>query len=183
VYTPWWVPRLRRERYAVVVHTPDCEGFGTADAPAPWIHEHGTLLRLSRRRLAEGAGVTFSVYENVTARALPRSTAPADTAWRYCDPGAALRVSVPPGARVQVIVARAFRSQTATLFAAPVLADGATGAAVRMNRVGRLYRAELGGERTKVVGARITARPAPPIPDTSKCTGVKAYVVPVDPDG
>jgi hypothetical protein len=181
VYTPWWVPILRREPYAVVVHTQDCEGFGTADAPAPWIHEHGTLLRLSRPRLAVGAGVSFSLYENVTVRALPRSAAPADTAWRYCDPGAALRLGFSPGARAQVIVARAFRSQAASLFAAPVLADGTTGAAVRMGRVGRLYRAELRGERSPVVGARITARPAPPIADIAKCRGVKGYVVPVDP--
>jgi hypothetical protein len=171
------VPSLHRAPYAVVANTRECEGFGTPGSPAQWIHEHGTLLRLSRPRLAVGAGVTFSLYENVTARALPRTAVPADTAWRYCDPGSALRLSVPPAARAQVIVARAFRSQAASLFAAPVLADGTTGAAVQMVRLGRLYRAELRGEHSPVVGARITARPAPPI-DTSKCTGVKAYVLP-----
>ncbi|SOD02551.1 hypothetical protein SAMN05216486_10430 [bacterium JGI 053] len=180
VYAPWWLANLRRERYAVVANTPECEGFGAGGAPPPWIHQHGTLLRLARPRIAVGAGLIFSVYENVTARALPRTAVPADTAWRYCDPGAALRLSVPPGARTQVIVARALRTQAASLFAAPVFADGTTGPAVRMGRVGRLYRAELRGKSSPVVGARITARPAPPIADISKCTGVKAYVVPSD---
>jgi hypothetical protein len=183
VYAPWWLASLRRAPYAVVAHTQECEGFGTPGSPAPWIHEHGTLLRLSRPRVAAGAGLTFSLYENVTARALRRAAVPADTAWRYCDPGAALRLSFSPHARAQVIVARAFRSQAASLFAAPVLADGTTGAAVRMARVGRLYRAELRGDRSPVVGARITARPAPPIVDVAKCTGVKAYVVAGEPGG
>jgi len=178
VYAPWWVPSLHRAPRAVVAHTPECEGLGGAGAPPPWIHEHGTLLRLSRPRVALGAGLTFSIYENVTARALPRTALPVDTAWRYCDPGAALRLGVPPAARAEVIVARAIRSPAATLFAAPVLADGTTGAAVRMGRVGRLYRAELRGARSPVVGARITARPAPPIADIAQCKGVKAYVVP-----
>jgi hypothetical protein len=182
-YAPWWLSSLRRAPRAVVAHTPECEGFGATGAPPRWIYQHGTLLRLSRPRVAVGAGLTFSLYENVTARALPRTALPADTAWRYCDPGAALRLGVPPGARAQVIVARSFGSPAASLFAAPVLADGTTGEAVRMGRVGRLYRAELRGERSPVVGARITARPAPPIADFSKCTGVKAYVVEGEPGG
>jgi hypothetical protein len=181
VYAPWWVPNLRREPYAVVAWTGECDGFGTRGTPAPWIHQHGTLLRLSRPHLVAGAGVNFSLYENVTARALPRTAAPADTAWRYCDPGAVLRLGISPRARAQVFVVRAVRSPAASLFAAPVFADGSTGAAVQMARSGRLYRAELGGERTPVVGARITARPSGRVDDVGKCTGVKAYVLPDEP--
>ena len=177
VYAPWWLPNLRSAPHAVVAWTQECDGFGTRGTPAPWILQHGTLLRLSRPHLAEGAGVNFSLYDNVTARALPRTAVPADTAWRYCDPGAALRLGIPPRARVQLFVSRAFRTPAAYLFAAPVFADGTTGAAVRMAKTGRLYRAELRGERSPVVGARIMAQHSR-FADVEKCTGVKAYVMP-----
>jgi len=181
VYAPWWLPSLRRAPRAVVTQTDECEGFGTRGSPAPWIYEHGTLLRLSQPHLAAGAGANFSLYANVTARALPRTAVPADTTWPYCLPGAALRLSFVPRARAQVIVARAVRSPHASLSATPILADGSEGAAVPMIATGRLYRAELGGERTRVVGARITARPSGPIEDLVTCKGVNAFVLPGEP--
>jgi len=183
VYAPWWVPSLRRQPHAVVVATEECDGLGTPDSPAPWIYQHGTLLRLSRPRLAMGAGHAFSLYDNVTARALPRTAVPADTAWRYCIPGAALRLGFAPRARVQVITSRALRTPGASLSVTPILADGTEGAAVPMVATGRLYRAELGGERTPVVGARITARPSGPIEDVAECRGVTAFVMPGEPGG
>jgi hypothetical protein len=176
-YTPWWQANLRRAPRVLVVQTTECEGFGTPDSPAPWIHEHGTLLRLSRPHVAAGAGLTFSFYENVTARALPRTAVPADTAWRYCLPGAALRLSFAPRERALVFAARAGRTQAASLFAAPVLADGTVAAPVQMRRTGRLYRADLRGERSPLVGVRITARLSLPIEDLTKCQGVRAYVM------
>ncbi|MFL5537438.1 MAG: hypothetical protein ACJ8J0_00510 [Longimicrobiaceae bacterium] len=179
-YTPWWQANLRRAPRALVVQTTECEGFGTPESPAPWIHEHGTLLRLSRPRVAAGAGLTFSFYENVTGRALPRTAVPADTAWRYCIPGAALRLSFAPRERALVFAARTARTQAASLFAAPVLADGTVAAPVQMVRTGRLYRADLHGERSPLVGVRITARPSLPIEDLPKCKGVRAYVMPGD---
>lgn len=178
VYAPWWLSSLRRQPRAVVVQTDECEGFGTPGSPAEWLHQYGTLLRLSRPRVLAGAGVSFSLYENVTARALPRTAVPADTTWRYCDPGAALRLGFPPRARAQVFAARAVRSPAAVLFAAPVLADGTTGTPVTMAAAGRLYRAEVRGERARVVGVRITARPSEPVADRSACRGVETHVMP-----
>jgi hypothetical protein len=178
VYTPWWLPALRRSPRAVVTQTDECEGFGTRGSPAPWIYERGTLLRLSRPHLAAGAGTNFSLYENVTGRALPRTAVPADTAWPYCIPGAALRLTFSPRARARVFVARAVRTPNASLSAVPLFADGTEGAAVPMTRTGRLYRAELGAGRTPVAGVRITARPFGPIEDLAKCNGVNALVLP-----
>ncbi|MFL5381914.1 MAG: hypothetical protein ACJ8GN_05310 [Longimicrobiaceae bacterium] len=180
LYSPWWVEDLRRQPRVVVVQTTECEGFGTSDSPAPWIQERGTLLRLSRPRVAAGAGLTFAFYDNVTARTLPLTAVPADTAWRYCVPGAALRLGFPARPNVRVFAARQARSPRAALFAAPVLADGTEGAAVRMVATGRLYRAELRGDRAPVAGVRITARPSGPVTDPAKCAGVKAYVMPGD---
>lgn len=181
VYAPWWLPSLRRHRYAVVALTKECVGFDTPDSPPPWIYQHGTMLRLSRPHFAVGGGVRFSLYENVTARALPRTAVPADTAWRYCIPGAALRLGFSPRAHARVFVARPFPSPVASLWAAPVLADGTVGAAERMVKTGRLYRGELSGERAPLVGVRITARPVGPIEDLAKCMGVKAYLMPDEP--
>jgi hypothetical protein len=165
----------------MVAHTHECVGFGSRGAPPPWIYQHGTLLRLSRPRVVVGAGLNFSLYENVTGRALPRTAVPADTAWRYCDPGAELRLGFAPRERARVVVARALRTPASAIFAAPVHADGTTGAAVPMVGVGRLYRVELRGERAPMVGARITARPSGPISNLAECSGVRAYILPGEP--
>jgi hypothetical protein len=180
VYAPWWVESLRRQPRAVVVQTNECQGFGTADSPSPWVYEHGTLLRLQRPHVATGAGLSFSLYENVTARALPRTAFPADTTWRYCLPGASLRLGFSPRGRALVLIARVYRSPRASLFAAPVLADGTVAAAVPMVATGRLYRAELHAERAPLVGARITARPSAPVEDLATCEGMKVYLMPAD---
>jgi hypothetical protein len=180
VYAPWWVESLRRQPRAVVVQTNECQGFGTPDSPAPWIVEHGTLLRLLRPHVLAGVGLSFSLYENVTARTLPRTAFPADTAWRYCLPGAALRLSFPPRTRALVLVARKLDSPRASLFAAPVLADGTVAAAVPMVATGRLYRADLHATRAAMVSVRITARPSAPVEDLATCEGMKAYLMPAD---
>jgi len=177
-YAPWWQASLRRAPRAVVVQTSECEGFGTPEAPAPWLHEHGTLLRLSRPRVAFGAGLTFAFYDNVTARALPRTAVPVDTAWNYCIPGAALRLGFSARERALVFAARAGRTQNASLSAAPVFADGTMGTAMPMTASGRLSRIELRAARSPLVGVRITARPTGLIEDPAKCQRLKAYVMP-----
>ncbi|HEX8246114.1 MAG TPA: hypothetical protein VF541_21550, partial [Longimicrobium sp.] len=109
---------------------------------------------------------------------LPRTALPADTAWRYCDPGASLRLGFAPRARVQIFAARAHHAPAALFFAAPLFADGTEGAPVRMAATGRLYRAELDGQRTPLVGVRIAAQPAEPVTDRSTCSGVQTYLMP-----
>jgi hypothetical protein len=178
VRTPWWAAELHRHRWVVVVgNTYECPDAGTRDAPAPWVYQHGALLRLARARWEQGAGLTFSLYENATARAVAHASAPAAVAWRYCDAGAALRLSFAARGEAQVMVARAIRTPAATLLAAPVFADGRVGPPVRMDETGRLHRAELRADGAPLVGARITARPSAPVADPRTCRAVTSFVV------
>ncbi|HEX6373212.1 MAG TPA: hypothetical protein VF006_30085 [Longimicrobium sp.] len=177
VRTPWWAEELPRHRWVVVGHTYECPDAGPRDAPAPWVYQHGALLRLARARWEGGAGLTLSLYENATARAVAHAAEPAAAAWRYCDPGAALRLRFLARAGAQVMVARAVRSPGATLWATPVFADGRVGGPVRMRATGRLHRAELRADGAPLVGARITARLSAPVPDPQTCRAANSFVV------
>jgi hypothetical protein len=178
VRTPWWAGDLRRHRWVVVVgNTYECPDAGSRDAPAPWIYQHGALLQLARARWERGAGLSFSLYENATARAVAHAAQPAAAAWRYCDAGAALRLRFPPRERAQVMVAREVRSPAAILLAAPVFADGRVGPPVRMGVTGRLHRAELSAAGAPLVGARITVQRIAPKADPQKCLAASSFVV------
>ncbi|HEU0302226.1 MAG TPA: hypothetical protein VFR37_22405 [Longimicrobium sp.] len=175
--TPWWTGELRRHRWVVVGHSYECPDAGPLDSPAPWVYQHGALLRLARARWEGGAGLTFSLYENAAARAGSHAARPAAAAWRYCDAGAALRLSFPARGTAQVMVARAVRSPAATMLAAPVFADGRVGPPVRMHTTGRLHRAELRADGAPLVGARITAHRSRPPADPQTCRAANTFVV------
>jgi hypothetical protein len=177
VRTPWWAGELRRHRWVVVGHTYECPDAGPRDSPAPWVYQHGALLRLVRGRWDEGAGLTVSLYENATARAVAHTAEPAAAAWRYCDAGAALRLSFPAREGAQVMVARLVRSPHPTLLAAPVFADGRVGPPVPMHATGRLHRAELRADGAPLVGARITVQRVAPLKDWMTCLAANSFVV------
>ncbi|WP_420126955.1 hypothetical protein [Longimicrobium sp.] len=178
VRAPWWARELKRHRWVVVVgNTYECPDAGPRASPAPWIYQHGALLRLARPDLEGGADVSFALYENATARAVAHVAQPAADAWRYCDAGAALRLSFPARGTAQVMVARAVRSPDATLLAAPVFADGSVGPAVPMSTTGRLHHAELRAEGPRLVGARITVQRSAPKADPLKCRTATSFVV------
>jgi hypothetical protein len=161
----------------VVGNTYECPDAGSRDAPAPWVYQHGALLRLAHARVEGGADVSFSLYENATARAVPHAAEPAADAWRYCDTGAALRLRFPARAAAQVMVARVVRSPGATLLAAPVFADGRTGPPVPMGVTGRLHRAELRADRAPLVGAHITVQRSAAKADPQTCRVASTFVV------
>ncbi|HEX2080989.1 MAG TPA: hypothetical protein VHG08_25015 [Longimicrobium sp.] len=175
--TPWWSSELRRHRWVVVGHTYECPDAGPRDSPAPWVYQHGALLRLVRARWDQGAGVTLSLYENATGRAVSHEAEPAAAGWRYCDAGAALRLRFPARGGAQVMVARVVRSPGATLLAAPVFADGRVGPPVRMHAMGRLHRAELRADGAPLVGARITVQRATPPKEWQTCQAAASFVV------
>lgn len=178
VRTPWWAGELHRHRWVVVVaNTYECPDAGSREAPAPWVYQHGALLRLARARWEQGAGLAFSLYENATARAVPHAEAPAAGTWRYCDAGAALRLGFAARAGAQVMVALAVRAPGATLLAAPLFANGRAGPPVPMRATGRLHRAELRADGAPLVGARITARLSAPVADPQTCRAVASIVV------
>lgn len=178
VRTPWWAGELRRHRWVVVVgNTYECPDAGPRASPAPWVYQHGALLRLARPGLTGGADVSFSLYENATARAVPHTAEPVPAAWRYCDAGAALRLGFPPRQGAQVMVARVARSPDATLLAAPVFADGRVGPPVRMGATGRLHRAELRAAGAPLVGARITVQRAAKPGERQTCLAANSFVV------
>jgi len=178
VRTPWWAEELHRHRWVVVVgNSYECPDAGTREDPAPWVYEHGTLLRLARARWEQGAGLVFSLYENAAARAVPHAAVPAAAAWRYCDAGAALGLRFAPRAAAQVMVALEVRAPAATLLAEPVFADGSAGPPVPMRATGRLHRAELRAAGAQMVGSRITARPSAPVADPQTCRAVASMVV------
>ena len=102
---------------------------------------------------------------------------PAAAAWRYCDAGAALRLSFPAREAAQVMVARAVRSPGAILQAAPVFADGRVGPPVRMDATGRLHRAELRADGAPLVGARITVQRFARKADPQTCRVANSFVV------
>jgi hypothetical protein len=178
VRTPWWAGELRRHRWVVVVgNTYECPDAGSRASPAPWVYQHGALLRLARPGLAPGADVSFALYENATARAVPHTAEPVPAAWRYCEPGAALRMSFPARPAAQVMLARVARSPAAILLAAPVLADGSVGSPVRMGATGRLHRAELRADGAPLVGARITVQHAAKPTERQTCMAANTFVV------
>jgi hypothetical protein len=178
VRTPWWAGELRRHPLVVVVgNTHECPDAGPRGAPAPWVYQHGALLRLVRGNVEGGADVSFSLYENATARAVTHASAPAAAAWRYCDPGAALRLHFPARGRAQVMVARVVRSPSATLLAAPVFADGRTGPSAPMRATGRLHRAELRADGAPLVGAHITVQHIARGADPQKCRAANSFVI------
>jgi hypothetical protein len=178
VRTPWWAEELHRHRWVVVVgSTYECPDTGTRDAPAPWVYQHGTLLRLVRGGLEPGADVSFALYENANARAVPHAAQPMVAGWRYCEVGAALRLSFAARGAALVMVARVARSPGAILLAAPVWADGRVGPPVPMQMTGRLHRAELRGDGAPLVGARITVQRADPPRSRQTCEGAASFVV------
>lgn len=177
VRAPWWAEELPRHRWVVATHTYECTDAGPRESPAPWMYQHGALLRLVRGQWEQGAGITLSLYENATARAIAHTTQPAAAGWRYCDAGAALRLSFPARGAAQVLVARAVRTPRAAMLAEPVFADGRVGPPVVMRATGRMYRAELRADGAPLVGARITPRFSEPVPDPQKCRAAKSFVV------
>ncbi|HYH83523.1 MAG TPA: hypothetical protein VEX86_27255 [Longimicrobium sp.] len=177
VRAPWWAAELPRHRFVVVGHTYECPDAGPREAPAPWMYQHGALLRLFRPRWDAGAGLTLSLYENATARAVAHAAQPAAAGWRYCDAGAALRLSFPARRRAEVMVVRAIRTPRPPLVAAPVFADGRVGPPVPMQVTGRMHRAELRAGGAPLVGARITAQISGPVEDADKCLAAKSFVV------
>lgn len=178
VRTPWWAGELPRHRWVVVVgNTYECPDTGSREAPSPWVYQHGTLLRLVTARWDNASDVSFSLYENANARALSHVAQPAAAGWRYCEAGAALRLSFPARDAAQVMVARLVRSPMPTLLAAPVFADGRVGPPVRMLATGRLHRAELRADGAPLVGARITVQRVAPIKDWMTCEGANSFVV------
>ena len=178
VRTPWWAAEMPRHRWVMVVsNTYECTDAGSREAPAPWVYQHGVLLRLAQPRVEGGADVSFSLYENATARATAHTAQPAAAAWRYCDAGAALRLSFPARGAALVMVARVVRTPAARLMAAPVFADGKIGTPVRMEATGRLHRAELRADGVPLVGARITAQPTVRVKDPRTCRTANSLVV------
>jgi hypothetical protein len=177
VRTPWWAGEMHRQPRVVVAHTYECPDLGTADSPAPWVYQHGALLRLAQARWEDGAGLKFSLYENANARAVAHTAHPAPATWRYCDAGAALRLSFAARGAAQVMVARAVRSPASTLLAAPIFADGRMGPPVRMHATGRLHRAELRTDNAQLVGAHITVQRAAPPKGWQTCEGANSFVV------
>lgn len=178
VRTPWWAGELRRHRWVVVVgNTYECPDAGSRASPAPWVYQHGALLRLARPGLAGGTDVSFALYENANARALAHTAQPVAAAWRYCEAGAALRLSFPARQRAQVMLARVAKSPAAILLAAPIFADGRVGPAVRMLATGRLHRAELRADGALLVGARITVQHAAKASERQTCMGANTFLV------
>ncbi|HEX5871827.1 MAG TPA: hypothetical protein VFY65_15470, partial [Longimicrobium sp.] len=176
--TPWWSGDMHRHRWVVVAgNTYECPDAGPREAPAPWVYQHGVLLRLVHPRWQGGTDVSLSLYENATARTLAHTAAPAAAGWRYCDAGAALRLSFPARGAALVMVARVVRTPAATLMAAPVFADGKIGTPVRMEATGRLHRAELRADGVPLVGARITAQPTVRVKDPRTCRTANSLVV------
>jgi len=175
--TPWWDAELPRHRWVVAGHTYECADAGPKDAPAPWMYQHGALLRLVRAHWERGAGMEFSLYENATARALAHTETPAAATWRYCGAGAALRVGFAARPRAEVMVARGVRSPGVILLAAPLFADGRAGPPVRMLETGRLHRADLRADGAPLVGARITVARLAPDAEAPKCEVAATLVV------
>ncbi|HEY0016064.1 MAG TPA: hypothetical protein VGC13_07080 [Longimicrobium sp.] len=177
VRTPWWAEELPRHRWVVVAHTNECLDAGPPESPAPWLYQHGALLRLARARWEGGGGVTVSLYENATARAVAHQVEPAVAGWRYCDAGAALRLRFPARGAAQVMVARVARSPGAVMLAAPVFADGRVGPPVKMSETGRLHGVELRADGAPLVGARITVQRTMPLLPRQTCLGANSFVV------
>lgn len=173
---PWWVEEMHRHRWVVAGHSYECPDAGPRESPAPWMYQHGTLLRLVRARWGGGGGLAWSLYENANARAVPHAVSPAADGWRYCE-GTALRLSFPARSGAQVMVARVARSPAATMVAAPVFADGKTGPPVPMETTGRLHRAELRANGAPLVGARIIVQRVAPVGPRQTCVAAKSIVV------
>ncbi|HEY7768522.1 hypothetical protein [Longimicrobium sp.] len=181
VRTPWWADELPRRRWVIVVgNTWECPDAGSRADPAPWVYQHGALLRLVRGNLERGADVSFALYENVTARAVAHTAQPAAATWRYCEAGATLRMSFPARGEALVMVARVARSPAATLLAAPVFADGRVGRPVPMAMTGRLHRAELRAIGAPLVGARITVQRVDPLKARQTCIAANTLLVSPD---
>ena len=178
VRTPWWAEELPRRRWVMVVgSTWECPDAGSRAEPAPWVYQHGALLRLVGGNLERGADVSFALYENADARAVAHTARPAADTWRYCEAGATLRMSFPARGEALVMVARVARSPAATLLAAPVFADGSVGAPVPMAATGRLHRAELRAAGAPLVGARITVQRVAPLKARQTCIAANSLVV------
>jgi len=177
IRAPWWAAELHRHRWVAVGHTYECPDAGPADSPAPWVYQHGTLLRLVQARWESGAGFHLSLYENATARAAAHTETPAAAAWRYCGAGAALQLGFAARGRTEVMVARRVRAPGAVLLAAPVFADGRVGPPVPMRRTGRLYRVELRAQGAPLAGARITAGRLARGADPRTCRVAATFVV------
>lgn len=182
VRTPWWAAELPRRRWVIVVgSTWECPDAGSRADPAPWVYQHGALLRLVGGNLERGADVSFALYENATARAVAHTAQPAAGTWRYCEAGATLRMSFPARGEALVMIARVARSPAATLLAAPVFADGRVGRPVPMAATGRLHRAELRAASAPLVGAHITVQRVAPLKARQTCIAANSLVVVPDP--
>jgi hypothetical protein len=182
VRTPWWADELPRRRWVIVVgNTWECPDAGSRGDPAPWVYQHGALLRLVHGNLERGADVSFALYENATARAVAHTTQPTAGTWRYCEAGATLRMGFSARGAALVMVARVARSPAPTLLAAPVFADGSVGPAVPMAATGRLHRVELRAAGAPLVGARITVQRVAPMKERQTCIAANTLVVLPDP--
>ncbi len=158
--TVWFARDLKNQPRALVEHS-DFPEAGSPEAPAPWLFQYGTLLRLEQPRWDTGAGRTFSLYRNVLPEALPHTAQPALADWKPCAPGASLTVDFAPRARALLVVALGGAEFPVALSAQPLVeGPGPAPAPVPLQAQGRLHRVVLEGGNSPLRGVRLTATPS-----------------------
>jgi hypothetical protein len=158
--TVWFARALKRQPRALVEHS-DFPEAGSPEAPAPWLFQYDTLLRLEQPRWDTGAGRTFSVYRNVLPQALPITPEPALAAWKPCAPDASLTLTFAPRAQAQLFVALGGTDFPVALTAQPLVeGPGPAPAPVPLQAHGRLHHATLAGGGAPLRGVRLGATPS-----------------------
>ncbi len=158
--TVWWDRELKKHPEVVVEHL-DFPASGTAEAPAPWLFQYGTLLRLVQPRWEQGAGRTFSLYRNALTEGEPHSLEPKLADWNLCMPGASLTLSLTPRPRALVLVPIHGGIPPVTITAEPLAVEGsgAAPAPFPLSAVDRLHRGVLDGGGAMLRGVRLTVSP------------------------
>jgi hypothetical protein len=156
--TVWWSRGLKQQPRVLVEHS-NFPGSGTAEAPAPWIFQHDTLLGLEQPRWDTGAGRTFSLYRNALPDAQPHTLAPTLAEWKPCAPGASLTLSFPPRLQALVFAVLAGTQAPVTLTAEPLVVEGPAPAPVALRSNERLHWETVDGGGALLRGVRLTVSP------------------------
>jgi hypothetical protein len=177
--TVWWSRGLSKQSQVLVGHT-HFPGSGTAEAPAPWLFQHSTLLQLEQPRWDAGAGRTFSLYRNALPVGQPHTTEPGLSEWKACDYGASLTLSFSPRAEALVFAVLSGTKAPVTLTAEPLVVEGSGPApAPRVLLANeRLHWGLLEGGGALLRGVRLTAAPGGASPGKEDtCRGEATFVL------
>lgn len=159
--TVWWARGLSKQPRALVEHS-HYPASGTAEAPAPWLFQHDTLLQLEQPRWDAGAGRTFSLYRNALSDTESHGTEPTLSEWKPCAYGSSLTLSFSPRPEALVFAVLSATQAPVTLTAEPLFVEGpgeGTGPApapMKLTATERLHWGKLDGGGALLRGVRLT---------------------------